>query len=971
MKKTTYFIFIAAFALFAIAMHRTALSQDNEQVSIAHKNGWNLQWSDEFVPPDGMEVADPNASEWDVEHGNWDRRDNVKIVKKENSTDGYISLYMGKKTAPNGNEWSRYTLHSERYFAPPKGGEARIEIKFKGIDAKKQGMMINGAFQAFWLFSESTAVPGTDIKNMRGEIDMLEHAAYSGGKPMKNCVHITEFLGDRWGQGEKRKSSDWELVPTGKGEKGYYDDIEWHILAAEWSHERVSIYLDGKLLNDRYNKPGENGLKGTNYHNQPFIARYFPFDENFPLKLHIWGRVCHAGDRCPIGPADDKPPGLDRFPLEVRFDYVRFYTKDPYNTISFCIAPTPPTIDGIEDNSWEFLLADTLKHNIHGTPASENDLSTIYKAKWDNQSLYVLVDVKDDTLIHDSGNQPWEDDAVEIYIDGNNDKDGSYDSHNYRYIFRLNNDTVYAYQDTALIVDPEGITFAQNRTKTGYMMEIKMDWSAIGVSPSKGRLVRFDMFVNDDDTGGSRDKKIAWSSTSGQQTGLDKSRYGIILLENYICGAAKITAHPKEHSTDFLSHADFMIQAIHADHFQWQLNQNSGFTDISNNDTYSGVNTDTLKIRSIPFDMTGYQYRCIVRNSLGTDTSQAAALIVKDKESPVILSNHDDQILEAKSECQVTLPDYTVDVTATDNSDDNLKITQIPKPGSAVSMSNIEVTLTVADDFNNTAKKTFMVHAVDQTPPMIASTHIDQIIEVDKDCQTTLPNYISTVVATDNCFRMNELSVTQTPEPYTNVSDTTMEIILTVTDPEGNSSQVSFNVHFADEFNPKITCPGNQEFDLEQGQTTYTVAGTEFDPISTDDNCYIDSIINNYTNTSSLGGAEFPTDSTTVVWTVTDKAKNKARCSFDVVVKGASGIETLKQRGIKLYPNPTQGMLYYESNKALIHKIRVLDMTGNMIFELRDPDVNGTIDFSYLTSGIYFIQLSTGEDIWTSKIIRE
>ena len=345
MKKITYAVIVTAFILIASSITMQSLSQDDEGLSMAHKNGWNLQWSDEFVPPDEMEVADPDVTKWGVYHAGPCHRDNAKVIRKDNQEDGYLSLNIRKKTAPNGDEWSwammctaPSVLSSQKQenmgldrkrFAPPPDGEARLEIKFKGIDAQKQGAMVSGIQYGFWLWSRSTSIPGTDIKNIRGEIDILEHASPAGGKPMVNSIHITEFMGDRWGQGEKRKSSDMEWLSTEKGKKAYFDDNRWHTLVAEWSDERVAIYMDGRLMNDRYNKPGENGLKGTNYHNYPFMASYWAFDDRFPMSLMISAQIFRHGSVWGgIGPKEDEPTDYDRLPLEVRFDYVRFYTKN-------------------------------------------------------------------------------------------------------------------------------------------------------------------------------------------------------------------------------------------------------------------------------------------------------------------------------------------------------------------------------------------------------------------------------------------------------------------------------------------------------------------------------------------------------------------------------------------------------------------------------------------------------------------
>ena len=46
--------------------------------------------------------------------------------------------------------------------------------------------------------------------------------------------------------------------------------------------------------------------------------------------------------------------------------------------------------------------------------------------------------------------------------------------------------------------------------------------------------------------------------------------------------------------------------------YQWQENNGGGFTNISNNSNYAGVNTRSLQITNAPSAWTGYQYRCVV-----------------------------------------------------------------------------------------------------------------------------------------------------------------------------------------------------------------------------------------------------------------------------------------------------------------------------------------------------------------------
>ncbi|HSN61554.1 MAG TPA: hypothetical protein VLR49_11510, partial [Ferruginibacter sp.] len=46
--------------------------------------------------------------------------------------------------------------------------------------------------------------------------------------------------------------------------------------------------------------------------------------------------------------------------------------------------------------------------------------------------------------------------------------------------------------------------------------------------------------------------------------------------------------------------------------YQWQVNMGNGFSNLSNNSNYGGVNTNALQIINMPSSFYGYQYRCIV-----------------------------------------------------------------------------------------------------------------------------------------------------------------------------------------------------------------------------------------------------------------------------------------------------------------------------------------------------------------------
>ncbi len=175
-----------------------------------------------------------------------------------------------------------------------------------------------------------------------------------------------------------------------------------------------------------------------------------------------------------------------------------------------------------------------------------------------------------------------------------------------------------------------------------------------------------------------------------------------------------------------------------------------------------------------------------------------------------------------------------------------------------------------------------------------------------------------------------------------------------------------------DNENPTISCVGDQTKQLASGETEYIVSGTEFDPVATDDNCSIASVINDFNNASSLDNAKIPTGTTTIIWTITDNAGNTETCSFDVVVNSTTtGIEQLKQKGVLIYPNPTSGIINFDFADNNIQKLIILDIKGIKIIDENRAIQNKQVSLLKYPNGTYFIKMQIDNKIYTVKIIKE
>jgi len=202
----------------------------------------------------------------------------------------------------------------------------------------------------------------------------------------------------------------------------------------------------------------------------------------------------------------------------------------------------PPVLDGEIDEAWLQASVQVIETLIDGAePTGPADLSGRFRVLYDSDNLYVLVDVNDEALVQDSDPaEGWQDDRIEVFIDGDNSKDDAQDGVNdYQYCFRWNHGEVETpvewYLPPASLA---GVEYAVVTTDSGYLFEIKLPWSTmIGRSAEAGELIGIDVMIGDDDDGGDRDSQVSWHLPSGNPH--TPSLWGTgLLAEPPVAGAA-------------------------------------------------------------------------------------------------------------------------------------------------------------------------------------------------------------------------------------------------------------------------------------------------------------------------------------------------------------------------------------------------------------------------------------------------
>lgn len=91
-------------------------------------------------------------------------------------------------------------------------------------------------------------------------------------------------------------------------------------------------------------------------------------------------------------------------------------------------------------------------------------------------------------------------------------------------------------------------------------------------------------------------------------------------------------------------------------------------------------------------------------------------------------------------------------------------------------------------------------------------------------------------------------------------------------------------------------------------------------------------------------------------------------------IHGPESPNALEQHGlenVKVFPNPSNGIVYVCAESQPVLEVQVFDMIGKMMIQKSVSEKEFTIDLSNYKSGTYTLRLVTSEGVKTSKIIKE
>jgi hypothetical protein len=161
---------------------------------------------------------------------------------------------------------------------------------------------------------------------------------------------------------------------------------------------------------------------------------------------------------------------------------------------------------------------------VVGSRAGE--LSADFRLCWDDERLYVFVQVRDATpaVNRNSAENLWRGDGIELFIGPPGDGTGGLLFEDRHLVLGGGSDKPDAYFVGVSRQPRVDLVVTRNVAGDGYALEAGIPWNALGVTPRGLRELRLDVGINDSADGSLRERQLMWNGTA-RNSG-DRSAWG-------------------------------------------------------------------------------------------------------------------------------------------------------------------------------------------------------------------------------------------------------------------------------------------------------------------------------------------------------------------------------------------------------------------------------------------------------------
>lgn len=312
---------------------------------------------------------------------------------------------------------------------------------------------------------------------------------------------------------------------------------------------------------------------------------------------------------------------------------------------------------------------------------------------------------------------------------------------------------------------------------------------------------------------------------------------------------------------------------------------------IEATDNCSGVTVNQMIPPGVNYGPGSHDVLFVVNDENGNSANCTIEVLVNDGNSPQITSCPGEQSIDADNDCGYLMPDFTGLLEATDNCDDDLTVNQTPLPGTEQS-GPVSVTLTVLDDHGNSATCEFDLIVSDNTAPVVDCPTEIFVVDLDDNCQATMPDFTAFILATDNCS--GDLTISQFPPAGTLLDAGLSDLVFIVEDAAGNSTPCLNQVEVVDTTAPLVVeC--NQMVEVAVNDDCTYILEDLTSLVQATDNCSEVTITQSPASGTELGIADH-----TINFEIEDEAGNMTPCSLGLTVSDQTAPQIIECPGDQL-----------------------------------------------------------------------
>lgn len=244
----------------------------------------------------------------------------------------------------------------------------------------------------------------------------------------------------------------------------------------------------------------------------------------------------------------------------------------------------------------------------------------------------------------------------------------------------------------------------------------------------------------------------------------------------------------------------------------------------------------------------------------------------------------------------------------------------------------------------------------DVRPPI---PNVPQLPTVTGECSATL----NPPAAHDNCDSLVIGTTSQTTFDQQGIYTVTWQY----TDASGNSSYQQQVVIVRDTTPPTLTVLTDTTVYTDT-TNTFTVSGTDFDPVNVSDNCELDTVYNTWNNTNTLDGATFDPGVYYITWFAKDAAGNLNYYTTQLTVESTVAVEQIGDAKISIYPNPSDGL--FTVNCVNGCNLAVYDVNGKLVSQYDNIVADKlSLDLTPFGSGLYFVKIYNDKGVKNIKVV--